>query len=57
MDAIKVAEQFEKSAQKEAKGERGNIGTTMRQMLRDGVSDETLLTGMSMAAGFLPKTA
>jgi|6_EtaG_2_1085325.scaffolds.fasta_scaffold24807_1 hypothetical protein len=54
MDALQVAEQISEAAQSETKGD-GDMGTTMRRMISAGVSDETLLTGMSMAAGYLSK--
>ena len=49
MDALEAAKRFEQSPD--------NVGNTMRKMLKEGFSDEAILTGLSMAAGFLPKTA
>ena len=54
MDALQAAEQIEQAARKDAKGS-DHIGTSMRQMLSAGVSDEVLLMGMSIAGGYLPK--
>ena len=59
MDANQAADKLAKAASKDTKGKgTDHLGTSMRDMLKAGVSDEVLLTGMSVASGYLsPESA
>jgi len=48
MNALMAAKLFQKAQNSE------NVGDVTRQLLNTGVSDEDILKGMAMAAGYLP---